>query len=1076
MPTAASPRTDASRPAVLRRLGWIFPAAIILLSALWIAQGPLLRLAARLALPSMARSAGYELEFDVLESRFFGPLLLGNVRLRDARGTDLRASQVELAVAAVPELFSHPNRIFRRIKVTELSGGYRLAVTAEAGGSAPSAAVRHFFTPAWPLIIEVDTSKVFVSRGDRHLLLKDTRVLLTEESTGVFRAGEIGLWSGSWTKTFPGLSGVTAWRDGVAYLADAGLDKDIVVELFSAVLGGPDAFTLKARAFGGSVYVEWTATGPDTTAALSAFGCQLDGLGRLLDLESPLSGKLDLLKFVFNGDLSAPLDAQSSLRVEAKDFAWDKRTFEDLRVGASLSGRRLKIDELQLAQKSNRVTARGLLDIPDSDWRGSELSLDLDATAKDVRALTDLFGRPWNKLSGGLEAQAQITGRLGEPSGWLKARGWDLRVPGVPPGTLQADITFAEGNAKIAVLESHSGPNFVRASGEVSLKEPLAYRGRLEARIREASRYLENLGRFAPDWARQGGAFVFWDGDGTANAHSGVVSLELFDFTGELNPVPLNGSIAASYSPGNVYVSRLLLDRGPLSLSASCYLSGKGLSVQDIQLFNLRDRLLRAEVFLPVSYPLLLEGKTWSQTMLPGGDIYAMVRSDDLRLGPLANLFGQEATAEGRVDWKLDASGPWENPSGESILAIDGFRAAFDSFAIPSSRVAGKAVLASQRLDISGELDTDAADPVKLAASIPLLGRKDDGGWRVLDRSKPAGAKLEVPPLDLKNFAGSKPLSGELSGSVSLSGQLSAPVFEGALAWSKVSFVPVDGLDAVTDFAGRYVFAGSAGKFESANGKMGEGIFTLEGGADYSDLLKVKSTAKISGRKLQLLATEKYRCNADLDLSVEKSTDKRTVTGDVALVGSTANIALSASPFLMPMGGAIAPIALTAPFRVVGWFADHDSNIRVHTAEPVQLPAGATASLDVFLTGPLGKFVPVGLVEVTGLQAALPSGPMNFPRAKFTLTREMPWVPFLDVSGRAQAGAYQATATAWGPLGEHQFRLESVPELFPEQIALLLGAGLAPEADARGYEFQTEQSEKTQELPPPQIGFTWRVE
>jgi hypothetical protein len=101
---------------------------------------------------------------------------------------------------------------------------------------------------------------------------------------------------------------------------------------------------------------------------------------------------------------------------------------------------------------------------------------------------------------------------------------------------------------------------------------------------------------------------------------------------------------------------------------------------------------------------------------------------------------------------------------------------------------------------------------------------------------------------------------------------------------------------------------------------------------------------------------------------------------------------------------------------------------------------------------------------------------MNFPRAKFTLTREMPWVPFLDVSGRAQAGAYQATATAWGPLGEHQFRLESVPELFPEQIALLLGAGLAPEADARGYEFQTEQSEKTQELPPPQIGFTWRVE
>ena len=385
-------------------------------------------------------------------------------------------------------------------------------------------------------------------------------------------------------------------------------------------------------------------------------------------------------------------------------------------------------------------------------------------------------------------------------------------------------------------------------------------------------------------------------------------------------------------------------------------------------------------------------------------------------------------------------------------------------------------MLASQRLDISGELDTDAADPVKLTASIPLLGRKDDGGWRVLDRSKPVGAKLEVPPLSLKNFAGPKSLSGELSGSVSLSGQLAAPVFEGALAWSKVSFVPVDGLDPVTDFTGRYVFAGSAGKFESANGKMGEGTFTVEGGGDFSDLLKVQSTAKISGRKLQLLATGKFSCAADLDLSVEKSTDKRSITGDVALVGSTANIALSASPLLMPMGGAIEPIALTAPFRVGGWFADHDGNIRVRTAEPVQLPSGATASADVFLTGPLGQFVPVGLVEFSGLQAALPSGPMNFPRAKFTLARETPWAPFLDISGRAQTGAYQTTATAWGPLGQHQLRLESVPELSPEQIALLLGAGLAPETDARGNDFQTEQSEKTQELPPPQIGLTWRVE
>ncbi|MFM8231780.1 MAG: hypothetical protein ACKOAL_11210, partial [Chthoniobacterales bacterium] len=778
MPTAAQPQTGVSRPAAGRRLGWILPVVVILAAALWISQGPLLRLATRFALPSLARSAGYQIEFDVLESRFFGPLLLGNVRVQDDRGSDLRASQVELALAAIPDLFRHPRRIVRRISVRELSGGFRLDVAPAVRATAPASAPRRWFTPEWPLIIEADASKVFLSHGAKHLMLKDASLQLSEETTGNFRAGEMGLWVGPWSKMLSDLRGVTAWRDGVAYLADIALAKDAIIDAFSATLHGPDAFTLNARAFEGNIYGEWS-DGDRTTAALNAFDVSLDGLGRFLELSEPMRGRLSLLKLTFNGDVAAPLESQSSLRAEVMDFFWDKRAFSSLRLGASLSGQNLKVDELLLEQKSNRVSARGSLVLPASDWRKSDVSLNIDAVANDARALAELFGRPWNKLSGGFALEGDVTGRLGEPTGWIKARGWDLRVPGVPASSLQADATMKDGTVTIAALESHSGPNFLRAGGEISLREPLNYRGRLEARVREVSRYLEPLGRFAPDWAQQGGVICFWDGDGTGENHSGVVSLELFDFTGDLNPVAINGKFAATYSPGNVYVSRFLLDRGPLSLSASCYLSGKGLSVQDIQLFNLRQRLLRSEIFLPVSWPLILEGKTWSKTMLPGGNIYAMVRSDDLRLGPLANLFGQDAAAEGRADWKLDASGPWENPSGESTLTIDSFRATFDNFAIPSSRVEGKATLAQQRLDVTGQLDPDAADPIRLTASIPLLGRNEAGDFRILDRSKPASGQVDVPLLDLSKFAAKRPFSGQLSGSVKMSGRLSAPQFAG---------------------------------------------------------------------------------------------------------------------------------------------------------------------------------------------------------------------------------------------------------------------------------------------------------
>lgn len=1074
MPTAAQPQTDVSHPAARRSRVWIIPVLVIAAAFLWIAQGPLIRLAARFALPPLARSAGYQMEFDVLESRFFGPLLLGNLRLRDDRGSDLRATQVELTLASVPDLFRHPRCIVRRIAVRELSGVFRLdgAASAPSGTSAADSRIR--FKPAWPLVIEVDASKVFLSHGSKHLMLKDASLELDETQTGNLRIGELGLWVDRWSKMLAGLRGVTAWRDGVAYLADVALEKDAVIDALSAAFGDADAFTLRARAFDGNIYGEWVS-GTRTTAALNAFDLSLDALGRFLDLAEPMRGRLPLLKLTFNGDPAAPLESQSSLRAEGKDFSWAERAFSSLRLGASLSGRHLKVDELLLEQKANRVAARGSLLLPAADWRKSDLALNINAVAKDARALTDLFGRPWNKLSGGFTLEGDLTGRLGEPSGWVKVRGWDLRVPRVPASSLQADVTMKDGTVTIAALESHSGPNFLRAGGELSLREPLDYRGRLEARVREVSRYLEPLGRFAPDWAQQGGVICFWDGDGSGENHSGVVSLELFDFTGELNPVPVNGKFAATYSPGNVYVSRFFLDRGPLSLSASCYLSGKGLSVQDIQLFNLRQRLLRSEIFLPVSWPLLLEGQTWSQTMLPGGQIYATVRSDDLRLGPLANLFGQSAPFEGRVDWKLDASGPWENPSGESTLTIDGFRAAFDNFAIPSSRVEGKATVAKQRLDFNVQFDPDVADPIKVSASVPLLGRNDAGGFRVLDRSQPAAAQLDIPALDLAKFAAERPLAGQLGGSVKMSGPLSAPRFEGALEWDKVAFAPLAGLAPLTDFAGRLVFDGSEARFEGADGMMGEGTFTLEGRSDLSDPLQIATSAKFSGKQLELIDSEKFQFAADTDLTIVSNSKERTITGEINLVGSRAQVSLSATPLIMPSGthGKAIPIAM--PFQVDGWLGNSEASIRIRSAAPVQLSDGATAAVDIALTGLLRETVPVGILEFQGLSAALPSGPLAFPRAKFSFVPESPRVPVVDLWGSAQVRGYQVSATVWGPLGQQQIKLESVPDSSPQDIALLLGAGIDPAKKASEAEIKTDASVETEELPPPQIGCSWQL-
>lgn len=1083
MNSTAEPRSTAHQAKTPQRTAWKLTLALVLfaVAALWTAQGPLLRALLRTTLPAVARASGYDLKFDILQARFFSPIVLGNVRARNAAGDDLRAMRVEMAFATTADFALDSRRIIHRVSVRGLSGDMRVGDSRPSPDAASGAGAPTWRLPvALPPVIEIVAKKFYLSNGDRHLLFKDAELRLIEGTSGRLRAGEAGFWAGSWSKKFDALHSVTAWRDGIAYFSGLTLEEGVVMDSLAVDFNKAPSFTLNGRAFGGSFYADWSGGGR-TSAALNAYDISLGQLGRFLGLQEPPHGRLDTLKWTFRGAPDAPLDAQSSLRVEAADFSHGKRMLSSLRLGASISGRNLKIDECKLEQKGNSISASGSAVIPAeaSGWRGANVNIAVDATVKNARALADLWGSPWNRISGGLVLDARVEGSLGSPTGWIRARGWDLRVPGVPASSLQADITMQSGTIKIAGLESHSGPDFLRASGEASLREPLSYRGKLEARVREMSRYLEPLGRFAPDWASRGGALVFWDGDGADDNHSGVVSLELFDFTGDMNPVPVSGKVAATYSPGNVYVSRFLLNRGTLSLSATGYLSAKGLSVQDIQMFNMRQRLLRGELFLPVSFPLLLEGRAWREAMLPGGEVHAKIRSDDLRLDRVANLFGQSTPVGGSIDWKLDASGSWEDPALESSLAIDGFRARFDSFAIPTSRLSGKATLAQQRLDFDARLKVERSEPMVLTASIPLLARNQDGGWRVLDRNNPASANFSLPKTDLAAFAADKPLAGSLSGSLALSGMLSAPHLSGAFEWGDVTHVIVGGLLPFTKCSGRLLFEGTTARLEGVQGLMGEGHFALEGKGDFSDPSRISASFEFDGKGLGFMRAGDLSVIGDAKIIGRREGDARNITGDVALANSKVPVTLSATPLLLPAGAAEKPVSLTLPFAANGLLAEWQSDIHVVSSEPVALGHGATARADIHLTGLASRLVPAGTIDCTSLQAALPSGPLAFSKARFHFTPDMPGTPILDLEGTTYARGYEIAATAWGPLGKRQIKLSSVPELSPEQIVLLLSAGLPPENDVRSGQFlpadPSPSAPPRPELPPSRIGYSWEL-
>jgi hypothetical protein len=990
------------------------------------------------ALPRWVAMQGDRITLGGTRAGLFAPIVLTGVDFRGAEGSHWSAERVELVWSSPVRLLAGgARRWVERVSARGLAGQINAASARHPAADGPG---------VWtPRHLDLQASNLALTAGPARLLLEDSSLELSEDAPGGFRAGGAALEWGGWRKTWTGLSCATAWRDGSAYFSALDLGDGAVVDTLSVALAGTPAASLGATVFGGVLQAEAVRTPGGTKIALNSWNASLPPAGRFLGVTEPMSGTLRAAKLTFNGDPARPLEAQVAARLELDDFAWGGRRLEEARLGLSLAGRRLTVDEALIRQSANVVDVSGWIMIPPraEEWRKSALQLDWRAEVKDLGLLAALAGESWRQSKGTLQAHGKLTGSITEGEGWLRLRGWKLLVRGVPVDWVQADASLAGRDITISGVDAWSGPNFLRGAGRIALTEQPGYQGRLELRVNEIARYLEPLGRFAPDWAREGGVLLFWDGDGAAAAHSGVVSLELVRFAGDLNPIPINANLAATYSPGNLYVSRFLLDRGPLSLSSIAYLSAKGLSLQDVQMFNGRTRLLRGEFFLPVSFPALLEGKGWPGAMLPGADIYGSLRSEDLQLGPLLRLFGQDTPVEGRVDWTLEASGPWENPRLHNRLAIDRLGATLPSFRLPPSRFDSVFQLADKRL--AGEAGWTAGRQRELAltASLPVLGRTADGKWTLLDRTAPAKLELTADRLDLAGFAPQEgKLAGQLNGNLQVAGSLAAPEAKGALEIRDGRAELPAFLPAATALSGRLAFGGRTAVLEHFSGRLGDGTFQLTGDFGFKDGM-VSCALDLAGTSLLLNRDRGFPLTGDAALRLRSEGRSGALDGTVTLTGGSWNRDLVARPVFRGEAEPEAPAA--APILLAGG-APGDWNIDVRVTGQPELRRGeakVATSADMQLTGRLSAVIPVGTVQASGFDVRFPAAAMNIDRGLFHFTPAHPGLPVLDVAGTTTLAGHEIRALAWGPLPEHRLAVESAPPLGPPAIVSLLEGGNA---------------------------------
>lgn len=1052
-PESGSVNRAADAGTLSRRRAVLAATGVVVLVVLWLAHGAVLGWVAKSMLPWLAERSGWELRVGEAQVRLFAPLVLEDVRLRSPEGTDLILDRVVLHADGAEQPGSAVRRWIGSLEADGVSG---VIVLAAGGGGVEPGKVRAPSAPVsrlvWlPRAVSVRAGELSVRAGAWAADIKELDLQLSEERAGGVRLGSVAVRRGGRARSFQDLRAVTAWREGTAYLADLSLGDEVKLDAVSLSLATLPALTVEARAFGGYAYADLTATGGrGVKAALTAVNIALAEAGAFAGVTGEMEGRVALAKLTFNGEPAEWLSAQMSLRVEAGGFSWRGNAVEDFRLGASLAGRRLRVNEFFLRQEANSVQFRGTASVPDdaAAWRQVPVELDINAQVGKVQALAGLFGAPWSGLTGGLQVEGALAGKAGDGDGWLRVRGWDLRVPGVRPASVQADVVMQGRDLQVTGLDAQSGPNFLRGTGRISLEQPTAYQGRLELRVSEVAAYLDRLGRFAPDWAREGGVLLFWDGDGTADMHSGVVSLELVKFTGDLNPVPVNAKLSATYSPGNIYVSRVLLDRGPLSLSSSFYFGDKGLSVQDLQLFSGRTRLLFGEMFLPLSLAALLDRKPWPEVTLAGGDIYANVRSDDLDLASLVALFGQQTSLRGRVDLRLDARGTWADPAADGLLSVEGLRAGFPSFALPEGKLETTLQVKEHKAALQARLTPKGSKSLSLDTLLPLASGHGEGGWGVFDRAAPLEVRVEVPRTRVDLF-GLKPggfllADGTLEASLRASGTMAAPALDGSASWEGISWQLAGGWTPWQGMKGRLTLAGTKAEFVDAQAEVGGRALQWSGGVELQDPASPAWDVTVRAKSLPLFGNETVRLQTTAELRALGNRAGGKVDGSIDLAGSAVLKGVAVDPGLQTAtAGHFQPVARAASGPFAGWQTD----IKITSSTPV--PVGAAGNLgwlepDLYLQGEPGSPLLLGSLHVKDLQIGLPSASVMTVGGDVHFTREFSWRPWIDLRGITRLGGHEVRAGFVGPLDERKLELAAEPALTLPQAVILLDTGVAP--------------------------------
>ncbi len=851
-----------------RRAWWLLVLAAVVIG-LFAANARIGEWLVRQSLEQLAPRWGWRVEAGTVSASLLKPIVLSGVRAGTLAGGEpkqtLEADQVVLAINSPLEILFGDGRVIRRAdcvgadwKVDFRGGGAESRTDDAVDGPEERewrAAMRLRFLPE---TIAVRSGGVTVDSDQGTVVFREISGAVSEETTSELSVGAVEVAFVGRSYRWSGLRAVTSWRDGVAYLSDLVMSDAVTVRTLVVSVADPGGSSVSvdlgvgAGDVRGDVSWRVAAGSLEVELALSAVELSLESVAEISGLAEPFGGILREGRVTWRGTPGRWADSEIALRLEVEGLTRRGETWDSLVAGANFIGRRLYFSNFQLAAAENRVTANGEIAVPrgEAGWLDSNFLLNVSANVREVRKLAVFAGDWWRDLEGRLSLHGSVSGDQGRVDGYANGEASGLTLRGLPPASMKFSTVLNDRELAVRSAELWSGEDRVTAKGVVDLEAPHRYSGEIGGTMADVSKFTWRLGGAVSKWLDRGGFTILWQGDGTWAAHSGVFRATLDDAATPWTPAGITGEFDGSYSPENLYLSKLRLRNGSLEFNTRLTVSDAGINLVGIDLRRQKLELLAGEAFVPVNLFALARGERPVDAIDLKKPVYARIGSGKLPLAELVAMAGQDAVAGGTVKFRLEASGPLPELALNGSVSGREVSAAADGYQFPKTAVDLAISTEKSRLLVDGSIDSKGFEPLVVEATMPFGFEIAEDGWaRFFDRSAPVAAKISIPRTNLPIVGALIPgidaTAGAISGVLEIAGTVASPEFRGNLELAGGSLSLSDlAVPGVTDLDARIRLVGPSIEIAEAAGKLGGGDAELSGRWDAAQSDPLELTLK----------------------------------------------------------------------------------------------------------------------------------------------------------------------------------------------------------------------------------------